>query len=413
MENENKDDVVRVNLQELADSKNNEETIHKVDLSKPPQQIETNEPPAEDILDEIETDDKGDSNPGSGGPSGEGGTDSASDNNDAATGDVVEDPIIEEIIDDKASGEDQGNPGSSEPDDKDNEEDDLDEEDDDPKSEINLPENIQKLVDFMNETGGTLEDYVMLNKDISSLNEEQLLAEYHKNVEPDLDNEEVAFLMEDLYSYDEEIDDIREIKKKQIAKKRALSKAKTHLEGLKDKYYSEIKAGSKLTPEQQKAVDFFNRYNKDQDESVKTRTKQQEVFTQKTKKLFSDEFKGFEFKVGEKRYRYNVKDVKGTMEAQANLENFTKKYLGDDKTLKDAQGYHKALFTAMNADAIADHFYKQGMADAVKNAAKNAKNINMNPRQTHGGKAAPASGLKVRAVGSDNSPGKLRIKSVT
>jgi len=274
-----------------------------------------------------------------------------------------------------------------------------------------LPENIQKLVDFITDTGGSLEDYVALNRDVSQLDENQLLKEFHKKQEPDLTSEEIDFLMEDLYAVDEFAEE-REQKKKSIAKKRAISQAKKTIEDNKTKYYDEIKAGSKLTPDQKKAIDFFGRYEKDQGELKKRVSKSNQIFQQKTEKVFGDEFKGFEFKVGEKRFRYNVKDVQGTKDKQASIDNFTKEYLGDDNVINDAKGYHKALFTAMNSDAVAEHFYKQGQADAIKNSVKNKKNINMGPRKDHSSAPVPSSGFKARVVDGDSvKPGKLRIKN--
>jgi hypothetical protein len=276
-----------------------------------------------------------------------------------------------------------------------------------------LPENIEKLVDFVNETGGTIEDYVKLNVDVDSLGEEELLREYHASLEPSLDKEEIDLIMEDLYDVDEDEMTDRELKRKSIDKKRDLAKAKKHMQSQKDKYYDEIKAGSSLTPDQKKAVDFFSRHNEAQEADQKSRTQKQQIFTEKTNEVFNEEFKGFEFKVGEKRFRYNVKDAEGTKIAQSDIENFTKKYLGDDNSLKDGKGYHKALFTAMNADAIADHFYKQGQADAIKSSAASKKNIDMGGRKSHP-KAAPATdGVRARVVAVDKgtSPGKLRFKT--
>ena len=276
-----------------------------------------------------------------------------------------------------------------------------------------LPENVEKLVEFINETGGTIEDYVKLNVDVDTLDDAEVLREYHKALEPSLDSDEIDLIMEDLYDVDEDIMDDREMKRKLIDKKRDLGKAKKHLQSQKDKYYDEIKAGSSLTPDQKKAVDFFNRHSEAQEADLTSRTQKQTIFADKTNKLFNEEFKGFEFKVGEKRYRYNVKDVEGTKLAQSNIENFTKKYLGDEGSLKDEKGYHKALFTAMNADAIADHFYKQGQADAVKTSSANKKNIDMDGRKSHGKSVPSTSGVKARvvAVEKGKSPGKLRFKT--
>ena len=276
------------------------------------------------------------------------------------------------------------------------------------EEKINLPENVQKLVDFMNETGGTIEDYVRLNADYSNVDETALLKEYYKQTKSHLENDEIDFLIDDNFAYDEDIDDERDIKRKKLAYKEELRKAKDFLSTLKDKYYAEVKLGSRLAPEQQKAIEFFNRYNQEQSEVQAVQEKQVTHFKTQTEKLFSEEFKGFDFKVGENKYRYNVKDVGTVKETQTNLNNLLNKFIGDDGLVKDVSGYHKAIFAANNADSIATHFYEQGRADAIRNLSKESKNINMDPRQAGKG-IVDAGGVKVRAISGDDGS-KLRIK---
>ncbi len=275
---------------------------------------------------------------------------------------------------------------------------------------VDLPENIQKVVDFINDTGGSLKDYVNLNTDYSSLNEDQLLREYYENTKPHLDSEEIGFVMEDKFHFDEDMDEERDIRRKKLARKEELAKAKNHLEGLKGKYYEEIKAGSRLSPEQKKAVDFFDRYNQDSEKLTVDREKQTSIFNDKTEKLFSNEFKGFDFEVGEKKFRYKVNDVEGVKSKQGDISNFVKKFLNDKNEMADAKGYHKSLFTAMNPDAIANHFYEQGKADAMKTSIEKSKNIDMSPRGTHEN-VKPPNGWSVKSVpGKFESATKLRIK---
>ena len=272
-----------------------------------------------------------------------------------------------------------------------------------------LPENIQKLVDFMEETGGDLNDYVRLNQDYSKLDNQDLLYEYYKQTKPHLNAEEINFLMEDQFSYNEEEDDEREIRRKKLALKEQVANAKSHLDGQKSKYYEEIKAGSKLTPEQQKAWDFFNRYNKESEANQKIVNKNTEIFTKKTNEVFNDKFKGFEYNVGDKKYRFNINNANEVKEAQSDINNFTKKFLDKNSTLSDAKGYHKSLYTAMNADAIAKHFYEQGKADAIKDSVAKAKNVNMDPRQAHG--TIETNGIKVKVLGDNSSDFKFKIKN--
>ena len=272
-----------------------------------------------------------------------------------------------------------------------------------------LPENIQKLVDFMEETGGDINDYVRLNQDYSQFDDMALLREYYKQTKKHLTDDEISFMMEDEFSYDEETDEEREVKKKKIALKEQVASAKAYLDGQKSKYYEEIKAGSRLTPEQQKAWDFFNRYNKESEENKKTVERNSNIFTQKTNQVFNDKFKGFEYNVGDKKYRFNVNNVNEVKQTQSDINNFTKKFLDKNSTLSDAVGYHKSLFTAMNADAVARHFYEQGKADAIKNSVAKSKNVDMKPRQSHG--EIEAGGIKVKVLGDNSSDFKFKIKN--
>ena len=269
-----------------------------------------------------------------------------------------------------------------------------------------LPKNIEKLVSFMEETGGTVEDYVRLNADYSNVDNNTLVREYYKQTRPHLDYDDVSLLLED-FDYDEELDDDKDIRKKKIAFKEEVGKAKNFLEGLKDKYYDEIKLRPGVTQEQQKAMDFFNRYNEEQQAITKTR----DNFIDRTKSLFNEDFKGFDFKVGEKKFRYGVKNPGQVGEVQSNIDNFVKTFLNKDGEVGDMQGYHKALYAARNADTIAQHFYEQGKADAVKEVMAKSKNISTEPRQTAQGEVF-VNGLKVKAIsGVDSS--KLKVKKVT
>ena len=272
-----------------------------------------------------------------------------------------------------------------------------------------LPENIQKLIDFMEDTGGSLEDYVRLNQDYNDMDNLTALQEYYRATKPHLTEEERQFLMDETFSYDEEVDDEKDIRKKKIALKEQVAEAKAYLDGQKSKYYEEVKAGSKLTAEQQKAIDFFNRYNKESDEQKIVAEKQKRTFLNKTNQLFNKNFKGFEFNIGDKKFRYNVKNTDSVKDTQSDINNFVKKFLNESNEMSDAKGYHKSLFTAMNPDAIAQHFYEQGKADAIKESIAKSKNVNMDPRQQLG-EVANNSGIKVRVLGDSSNDFKFKIK---
>jgi len=267
-----------------------------------------------------------------------------------------------------------------------------------------LPENIEKLVSFMEETGGTVEDYVRLNADYTNVDSNTLIREYYKQTKPHLDSEDVSLLLED-FDYDEDIDEPKDIRKKKIAFKEEVAKAKKFLEGLKSKYYDEIKLRPGVTQDQQKATDFFNRYNEEQ-EAVQLKHKD---FISRTKNLLNNDFEGFDFKVSDKKFRYSIKNPTQVAENQSDITNFIKTFLNDKNEITDTKGYHKALYAARNADTIAQHFYEQGKADAVKDVMAKSKNISNEPRQTASGDVF-VNGLKVKAIsGLDSS--KLKIKT--
>jgi hypothetical protein len=276
------------------------------------------------------------------------------------------------------------------------------------ENNIELPENIQKVVEFMQETGGSLEDYVRLNADYSNVDDSVLLKEYYKQTKSHLNNDEVDFLIEDNFSFDEEVDDDREIRRKKLAYKEEIVKAKNFLEGLKGKYYEEVKLSSKLAPEQREAIEFYNTYKEEQSKLTAQQQTQANNFTEKTNSFFSNEFKGFDFKVGNNKYRFKVNDVTQVKESQSDIAGFLGSYLDDKGMLTDPSTYHKALFAAKNSDKIANHFYEQGKADAIKQLEMESKNISMNPRKSADG-YVDTGGLKVRAISGNNSS-KLKIK---
>ena len=268
-----------------------------------------------------------------------------------------------------------------------------------------LPENIEKLVSFMEETGGNVEDYVRLNADYSKIDDVALLKEYYKTSKPHLNSEEIEFLLNDEFAYNEEEDDEKTIRKRKLGIKEEVAKAKKFLEDTKSKYYDEIKLRPGVTQEQQKAMDFFNRYNDEQERSKETR----QEFIDNTNKFFKEDFKGFDFSLGEKKVRYNVNNTEELLESQSDITKFLGMFLDDSGKVKDLNKYHKSLFAAKNIDTIANHFYEQGKADAVKNVAANSKNVNKNPRFSQPDDSIFLNGLKVKAVSGTNSS-KLKIK---
>ena len=370
VDNKVQENITKVDLNKF-ESKDDSDVI-KVDLSKPPtEEVAAEEKPVEEVVEEVVEEKQ---------PEAE-----------------VETPVVEEITEEVQEEVEE-----------------LTEQVEEAVAEAEatgreLPENIQKLMQFMEETGGDLQDYVKLNQDYSELDNHTLLKEYYKQTKPHLDNEEIDFMMEDYFSYDEDMDEDIDIKRKKLAMKEQVAQARQHLDGAKSKYYEDIKYGSKLTGEQQKAVDFFNRYNTESKEQQQVAEKQHRTFLNKTNQVFNKNFKGFEYNVGDKKFRFNVKDSDTVKGSQSDINNFVKKFLNKNNEMEDAKGYHKSMFTAMNADKIASHFYEQGKADALKSSVAKAKNINMDPRQQHGGEIN-AGGVKVRVLGNNSNDFKFKIK---
>lgn len=259
----------------------------------------------------------------------------------------------------------------------------------------------------MEETGGTVEDYVTLNRDYTQFDERLLIKEYYKKTKPHLNDEEVSFLMEDRFSYDEEVDEERFVRKQKLAYKEEVAKARTFLESMKKKYYDEIKLRPSLSNEQKKAMDFFNRYNKEQSTIQQKRSE----FVQNTENYFNQEFEGFDFSVGEKRFKYKVSNPFEMAKTQSDVSKIINKYMDNNGNVTDMSGYHKAIYAARNADRIAQHFYEQGKADATRDIIAKSKNIDNTPRSGETGETMP-NGWRVRAINGVDAT-KLKIKRRT
>jgi len=379
-----------------------ESGMYKVDLTQPPKQEQ--DAVTEQVADEVPVRDES-------GTSGEISEENVEEQVEESAGEKeeTEEVILEEITNEEDTVDDTGVEASPEIADTTPEQKEVLPETKTQES-IEYPENIQDLVKFMNETGGTLEDYVELNKDYEKFDNMELLNEYYSQTKPHLSPDEIVFLIDDKFSYDEEVDDVKTIKRKKLLFKEEVAQAKKQLQLKKDNYYKEIKAGNRLTPEAKEALDFFNRYNEESEQQQQITQIQRDAFNNKTNSLFNDKFKGFEYNVGDKRFRFNVKNVNNVKETQSDINNFTKKFLDKENKMADAAGYHKALFTAMNPDAIAQHFYEQGKADAIKESVKSAKNINMDPRSAH--QEIEVGGIKAKVISGDDLSGiKLKLKN--
>ena len=272
-----------------------------------------------------------------------------------------------------------------------------------------LPEDVSKYLDFKKKTGRGFSDFVKANKDYTNISDEQLLKEYYSLTENDLDSEDIEYLMNDKFGYDEELDEPDVKKKKNIAKKREISKAKKYLKEFSATYSVPLESSGNAVDEN--ILEELNAYRealKKSKTASESAQQKNEYFLKQTDKVFDSEFKGFEFNVGDKKISYAYGDALEMKSKQSNLNNFVKKYVGDDGLVSDANGWHRALSAAMNPEKFAQYFYEQGKADAIDDVSKKSKNINMDIRQTP--QKISDGGFKARQVSSSSGRG-LKIRS--
>jgi len=270
-----------------------------------------------------------------------------------------------------------------------------------------MPEDVAAYLKYKKETGRGIDDYVRLNRDFDSMNEDALLKEYYKATEDGLDSDDINIMMED-FSYDEELDDESEVKKKKLAKKKILSKAKKYFEKQKEYYKQPLESSGGLTAEQEEELGAYRKYIESAKTHKEETERRQTWFTEKTDQLFNSEFKGFEFKLDDKNVTFNPGSADELKKIQSNPMNFISKYLDDTGLLKDSVGYHKALAVAMNPEKFAKFFYEQGKSEATEDVMRKTKNVNMGERRTP--EVTSKGGMKIRAMSEPSSRG-LKIKS--
>lgn len=271
-----------------------------------------------------------------------------------------------------------------------------------------LPEDVSAFLNFKKETGRGLNDFIKINTDLDSMSPDQLLREYYSQKESDLDAEEIEYLIADKFSYDEDLDDEKDIKKKQIEKKKELAKAKKFLEEQKQKYKAPLESSyGSLSADEQEALKAYKEYSAKAQSSQELEQRQAEWFLKKTDEVFNSDFKGFDFKIGDKELKFSPGDYNELKKAQSNINNFIAKFVNNDGLIEDAKGYHKSLAVAMNPEKFAKFFYEQGIADAIEKEAKSSKNINFEVRRSP--EVINKGSFKVTSIGESDGRG-LRIR---
>lgn len=280
---------------------------------------------------------------------------------------------------------------------------------DEKESNEKLPEDVAAYFKYKKETGRGIEDYVKLQQDFDSMDEKTLLSNYFLATEEALDLEDVDVLMSD-YSYDEDVDEESEIKKKKLAKKKTIGKAKRFFNEQKESYKQPLESSTAdISEEQKKKIDEATQYIAEAKSYEEQQQRRREVFVQKTEEVFSD-FKGFDFKIGEDTtLTYSPTNVEEIKKLNMDTNNFMKRFVDDKGLLVDAAGFHKSLAIAMNPERYAKFFYEQGLSAGTEDVTKKMKNINMSERNAP--EVTNKGGVKVRSVNPDNGKG-LRIRKI-
>lgn len=276
------------------------------------------------------------------------------------------------------------------------------------ETEPELPEDVSAFLKYKQETGRGFEDFIKINRNLDEEDPNKLLLDYYKEVNPGLDDEDIMFDMEDNFSYDEDIDDERDIKKKKLAMKRELAKAKDYFEKQKESYKVPLESSGFVPEAEKEQYEAFKSQAQQARELEQEQSKRSEFYRQKTTELFNDDFKGFDFSIGDQKVAYKPAEGKTMLEKQTDMSSFFQSFVDENGYIKDAAAYHRAMAAAMNPDGLAKFFYEKGKSEAIDSVAKESKNIDMSA------KVAPEmsnkSGFKVTVLDSGSS-GRLKIKS--
>jgi hypothetical protein len=273
-----------------------------------------------------------------------------------------------------------------------------------------LPSDVSAFLKYKKETGRGIDDFMKLSKDFNTLSPEKLLAEYYSATESDLDDEDINYMIEDRFGYDPDFDEEKDIKKKEIAKKKELAKAKKFFEDQKEQYKSPLESrGSSVPDEDKEGYSAYKKYVQDAQTVQQESYKKSEYFQKKTEELFNQDFKGFDFNIGDKDLKFLPGDPADLKKSQSDLTNYISKFLDNDGLISDAVGYHRSLSVAMNPEKFARFFYEQGKAEALLDTAKQTKNIDMEVRTSP--QSISSSGVKVKSIDDGGGRG-LKFKSI-
>jgi len=280
---------------------------------------------------------------------------------------------------------------------------------DERKNNEELPEDVASFLKYKKETGRGFDDFLKLRKDYDSIDSEDLLKDYLLSTQEGLDSDDVDVMLDD-YRYDEDIDDESSIKKIKIARKKVVAEAKKYFNTQKEKYKMPLESsGLSISNEEKEQYELYKQYLSEAKTAEEQGDHKRNWFNQKTNEVFSNEFKGFEFNVNDKKISFSPGDTAELKKLQSNPTNFINRFLDDKGLINDAAGYHRSLAVAMNPEKFAKFFYEQGMSDATEDVMRKTKNINMSERRAPE-VSKSTEGMQVRAVNPDSGRN-LKIRS--
>ena len=280
---------------------------------------------------------------------------------------------------------------------------------DERESNDDLPEDVNAFLKFKKETGRGIEDFIAVNKDYDKANPDDLLYDYWKQTKPHLDNEDIDFELDSKFGFDEEIDEDDEVRRRKIAKKEELVKAKEYFGKQKEQYQMPLESRAEGVPDaDREGYEAYRKYVEESKGLQDVSEKKRKIFEEETGKVFNKDFEGFKFAVEGKDLLYKPAEADKLRDSQSDINNFITSHLDDEGVIKDAAAYHRSIAVATNPESFAKFFYEQGKSDAVDDYSKESKNIDMNVRSAP--EALSKGGFKVTALSEDHG-NRLRIRS--
>lgn len=267
--------------------------------------------------------------------------------------------------------------------------------------QVELDADVAAFDKFKKETGRGLSDFMKLNRDFSSEDPDRVLAEFYKETQSHLDDDDIRFKL-NKFSFDEDLATDEEIHQKKLEKKEEVKKAIDYFESQKEKYKAPLESSDSFVPqEERESYNAFKQYKSSQEQIEQEDAQKRMVFDEKTNALLNDSFEGFEVSIGDEKFKYKPSDAATLKQNQASIVNFIKQFVDDNGVLTDAAKYHRAIAVASDPEKFAKHFMELGEARAIEARAKESKGVKdvkevtqVTPQKTNGFRVVDSEGDK-------------------